>query len=109
VAKVSEPGLQQYVNAKYGQVERRAQASAQKKRLTVECDEAWSFVGNQGHKQWIWLAMNRETREIVGVHVGDSPKVTLRERSRDGARALWRSLPPIYRQCAVCYSDFWEA
>jgi len=43
----------------------------------------------------------RETREIIEVHVGD--------RRRDGARALWRSLPPVYRQCAVCYSDFWEA
>jgi len=34
------------------------------------------------------------------MHVGD--------RSRAGARALWQSLPPVYRQCAVCYSDFWE-
>ena len=31
------------------------------------------------------------------------------DRSRAGARALWPSLPPVYRQCAVCYSDFWEA
>lgn len=58
-------------------------------------------MANKRHKQWIWLAINRDTREIVGVHVGD--------RSRDGATALWRSLPPVYRQCAVCYSDFWEA
>ncbi|MEL7006955.1 MAG: hypothetical protein AAFN93_30220 [Bacteroidota bacterium] len=20
----------------------------------MECDEAWSFVGNKGNKQWIW-------------------------------------------------------
>jgi insertion element IS1 protein InsB len=69
--------------------------------LTIECDEAWSFVGNKGNKQWTWLAINRDTREIVGVHIGD--------RSRAGAQALWDSLPPVYRQCAVCYSDFWEA
>ena len=69
--------------------------------MTIECDEAWSFVGNKGNKQWIWLAINRDTREIVGVHIGD--------RSRVGAQALWDSLPPVYRQCAVCYSDFWEA
>ncbi len=25
------------------------------------------------------------------------------------AEALWRSLPPVYRQCAVCYTDFWSA
>ena len=61
----------------------------------------WSFVGNKGNKQWIWLALDRDSREIVGVYVGD--------RSRKGAKKLWQSLPPIYRQCAVCYSDFWEA
>ncbi|MBE9033503.1 transposase, partial [filamentous cyanobacterium LEGE 11480] len=30
-------------------------------------------------------------------------------RSRDGAMGLWQSLPAIYRQCAVCCTDFWEA
>lgn len=67
----------------------------------MECDEAWSFVGNKGNKQWIWLAINRETREIIGAHIGD--------RSRKSAIALWASLPAVYRQCAVCYTDFWEA
>jgi insertion element IS1 protein InsB len=61
----------------------------------------WSFVGKKSNKQWIWLALDMKTREIVGVYVGD--------RSREGARQLWQSLPPVYRQCAVCYSDFWEA
>lgn len=60
-----------------------------------------SFVGNKENKQWIWLAVDRDTREIIGVHVGD--------RSRRGARALWNSLPPVYRQCAVCFTDFWDA
>ena len=61
----------------------------------------WSFVSKKSNKQWIWLALDVKTREIVGVHVGD--------RSREGAKKLWQSLPGIYRQCAVCYSDFWEA
>ncbi len=26
---------------------------------------------------------------------------------RESAQALWRSLPAVYRQCAVFYSDFW--
>ena len=42
-----------------------------------------------------------QTREIVGVHIGD--------RSAETAQALWQSLPPVYRQCAVIYSDFWSA
>ncbi len=58
-------------------------------------------VGNKARKKWIWLALDVKTQEIVGVHVGD--------RSRKGARKLWQSIPAIYRQCAVGYSDFWEA
>ena len=57
-------------------------------------------MGHKGHKQWVWLALDRESRHIVGVHIGD--------RSRQGARALWHSLPPLYRQGAVSYTDFWE-
>ena len=102
VAEVSELWLQKYVNAKYEQVPRQVTVSTKRKGpLTIECDEAWSFVGNKGNKQWIWLAIDRATREIIGVHVGD--------RSRQGAMALWRSLPPVYRQCATCYTDFWDA
>ena len=67
----------------------------------MQCDELWSFVSNKGNKQWVWLAIDAKTREIVGVHIGD--------RSEAGARALWQSLPLVYRQCAICYTDFWRA
>jgi insertion element IS1 protein InsB len=30
-------------------------------------------------------------------------------RTKATARKLWASLPPVYRQCAVCYTDFWQA
>lgn len=72
-----------------------------KGKLTIQCDEMWSFVSNKNNKQWIWLALDVETREIVGVHIGD--------RSEQGARKLWDSLPSVYRQCAVAYTDFWRA
>jgi len=61
----------------------------------------WSFVGNKQQKCWIWLALDVDTREIVGLYVGN--------RSELGARHLWASLPPVYRQCAVAYTDFWQA
>jgi len=67
-------------------------------RLTIECDELWSFVGDKKRKVWIWLTIDRNTREIVGVYVGS--------RDREAALKLWQSLPPVYRQCAVCYTDF---
>jgi IS1 family transposase len=37
----------------------------------------------------------------VGVQIGDP--------SEAGAQALWQSLPPVYRQCALCYTDFGAA
>lgn len=61
----------------------------------------WSFVGKKKNKQWVWLALDTGTKEIVGVYVG--------ARSRQGAEGLWQSLPALYRQCAVCYTDFWAA
>jgi IS1 family transposase len=51
-------------------------------------------VGNKNNKQWIWLALDKKTREIVGCYIG--------ERGEIGAKGLWNSLPPVYRQCA-CY------
>jgi insertion element IS1 protein InsB len=75
-AKVSERGLQSYVNEKYKNVPRKVIVSGKTKgRLTIECDELWSFVGQKGNKHWIWLAIDRDTREIVGVFVGDRSRV----------------------------------
>jgi IS1 family transposase len=50
---------------------------------------------------WIWLALERQTRRIVGIAFGD--------RSAETCRELWRSLPADYCKRAVCYSDLWEA
>lgn len=72
-----------------------------KRRLTIQCDELWSFVRKKANKQWVWLALDVETRLIVGCYVGS--------RDEAGARGLWLSLPPLYRQCAICYRDFWAA
>jgi IS1 family transposase len=64
-------------------------------------DELWSFVDNKGNKQWGWLAMDADTQETIGCHIGD--------RSRTSARQLWQSLPTVYRQCAKVYTDAWGA
>lgn len=102
VVGVSERWLQYYVNGKYATVPRRISLSeVPTGPLLLECDEMWSFVGNKDNKQWVWLALNKDTRVIVGVHIGD--------RSRQGAQALWDSLPETYRQSAAFYTDFWEA
>jgi IS1 family transposase len=47
----------------------------------------WSYVGSKENKRWIWLAIDATTREIVGAYIGD--------RSRQSAKQLWLSLPPV--------------
>ncbi|MBD1930101.1 IS1 family transposase [Trichocoleus sp. FACHB-90] len=102
VTSVSKKWLQDYVNTKYASVPQQVKVSSKhSSKLNIECDEAWSFVNHKGNKQWIWLALDKKTREIVGCYIG--------ERSEQGARGLWNSLPSIYRQCAVCYTDYWAA
>ena len=101
-AQVSEKWLQDYVNGKYEKNSPTSEDIFKKKgQLRLQADEMWSFVDNKGNKQWLWLALDQETREIAGVYIG--------KRDREAAKQLWSSLPAVYRQCAVVYMDFWEA
>jgi len=101
VTGISESWLQKYVNEKYENIPQQIDIEEKKGKLTIECDEVWSFVEKKSNKQWIWLALDVDSREIVGVFVGN--------RDYIGAKGLWDSLPPVYRQCAVAYTDFWSA
>ena len=97
VSGVSESWLQAYVNGAYAQVSQTATVVPKAKgKLTVQMDELWSFVDSKGNKQWVWLAMDAHTREVLACHVGD--------RSRASAQQLWQSLPGVYRQCAKVYT-----
>ena len=94
VTGVSERWLQNYVNNKYETIPKQLVGQDKRPgRLTLECDEMWSFVDHKGHQQWIWLAMDVDSKEIVGLYVA--------HRDKQGAQGLWGSLPPVYRQCAV--------
>ena len=44
------------------------------------------------------MATDTCTGETDGAYVG--------ARDRKGARGLWESLPPEYRQCAAAFTDF---
>jgi len=102
VTEVSETWLQSHVNRKYADVPREIAVTEKKKGPTaIECDEIWSFVGNKNNKIWLRFAKDTETKEIVGFYEGS--------RDRGGAKGLWDSLPVVYRQCAVCYTDFRSA
>jgi insertion element IS1 protein InsB len=67
------------------------------RRLEAEADEMWSFVQKKANKQWLWLAMDRTTRQIIAFHVGD--------RSRESAKALWANIPEVYRAQATFYTE----
>ncbi len=97
---MSESWLQQYVNAYYATVSQQVQVQPKaQQRLTIQMDKLWLFVEDKGNEQWVWLALDVETREIVGCYIGD--------RSGSSAKALWQSLPVVYLRYAVRYSDFW--
>jgi insertion element IS1 protein InsB len=70
-------------------------------RLEAEADEMWSFVGRKANKQWIWMALETQTKQVIAFYVGD--------RSRRSARKLWQRIPPVYREYAIFYTDAWEA
>jgi len=69
-------------------------------KLEAEADEMWSFVQKKANKQWIWLAMDATTRQIIAFHVGD--------RSRESAKALWGEIPEVYQQHAIFHTDQYE-
>jgi insertion element IS1 protein InsB len=66
-------------------------------RLEVEADEMSSFVQKKANKQWIWIAMDAKSRQVIAFHVGD--------RSRRSAKRLWAKIPQAYRQQATYYTD----
>ena len=61
----------------------------------------WNFVGSKENKQWIWIAMDTKSRQIIAFHVGD--------RSQESAKKLWELIPEDYREKATFYTDDWQA
>ncbi|WP_445242791.1 hypothetical protein [Microcoleus sp. POL10_C6] len=48
-------------------------------------------MDNKGNKQWVWLALDVDTREIVGVYMGPAR----RSRSPSFVEFLTSGLPPV--------------
>ncbi len=62
----------------------------------LELDEMWTFVFKKDFKMWLWVALSRETRQIVAYFLGD--------RSESSCRQLWEKVPESYRE-GDCYTD----
>ncbi len=66
----------------------QARGVVQLLRLEAEADEMWSFVVSKRNKQWIWIALDGATKQVIAFYVGD--------RSASSARELWRRIPQVY-------------
>ena len=66
----------------------------------LELDELWSFVRSKQEPAWVWVALDRETRQVVACCLGD--------RSKESCRYWWEQVPAPWRE-ATCYTDFGEA
>jgi insertion element IS1 protein InsB len=69
--------------------------------LEVEADALWSFVQKKVNPHWVWSAMDKQTRQIIALHVGD--------RSQESAKQLWANIPEVYREQATFYTDQYAA
>ena len=65
--------------------------------IDLELDERWTFVFKKANDTWIWLALARLTRQVIGGAVGP--------RTTETARRLWDSIPNQYRG-GRWYTDF---
>ena len=50
-----------------------------KGRRTLQCDDLWFTKDHKGNKQWVWLALDANTREIVGVYSGARDEAAARK------------------------------
>ena len=66
----------------------------------LEIDELVIRFRFKRRYRYLWLAISRLTRQVIGFYIGD--------RSVKSLQRLWFSLPAAYRRKLV-YSDFYEA
>lgn len=101
VMQLSEDWLQGDVNECYDAVPPQVQVQPKAKATRSSNGRVVVVCRQQGKQAPVWLALDVATREIVGCDVAD--------RSSEAAMAVWKSLPPVDRQCAIVYTDYWQA
>ena len=89
--------LSLYIRKKFENIQLEVHVVPETGKISIECDEVWTFIQKKKHVLWIWLAIDRVTKMIVGFYLG--------ARDSQAARIWFSSLPPVYRQCAVYYTD----
>ena len=67
----------------------------------LEADELWSFVAKRTNKRRVWLILERRSRQIIALHIGD--------RSAHSAALLWAKVPLSIKIEALVLTDCWDA
>ena len=103
--EVSEKWLQDYVNEKYENISREIEYTEPLNKdteIVIEADEMWSYVGKKESKEWIWIALEKKTRMVVGLFIGD--------RSGESAKKLIKSIPEKFiNKKTKFYTDYWNS
>ncbi len=63
----------------------------------IAADERGSVVGDRRDVRWVWVALDADTRPVVGTVAGD--------RTEGTARPRWAALPREYRDGATVRTD----
>lgn len=66
----------------------------------LEVDEIFSYILLKVNKIRIWIALSKQTKQIVSFFIGDG--------SMESCKRLWRKLPYSYLRC-TSFSDFWTS
>jgi hypothetical protein len=53
--------------------------------VALERDELWWLVGDKKNKRWVWLALCKQTRQVVACAVGSRGEAT--------CERLWQAVP----------------
>lgn len=69
--------------------------------VCLEADELWSYVRKKTNKQWLWLVIEKSSKQIVAVEIGD--------HSEESAKKLYQQIPEQIREKATFYTDLWKA
>jgi insertion element IS1 protein InsB len=86
----------------------------------LELDELWSFVKKKINKRWVWVALCKQTLQVVASVIGGRGFEALNPAARgpsqfgdlepriETCKQLWANVPELYKQ-GLIFTDFWEA
>ena len=61
----------------------------------------WTFVGSRENEVWIWLALEVNSRKVIGYVIGN--------RSINTFKRLWDGICDKIKRNAIFYTDRWDA